>query len=94
MIEITKACTGAFMKARNSLILQCRENKKKTEMVKMYFLKLLLTDVVVFLVHGQPSIKWTSWKGNDMLLKVEKMYSLLRNVIGKQIKEEGHDRNY
>ena len=29
-----------------------------------------------------------------MLLKVEKMYSLLRNVIGKQIKEEGHDRNY
>ena len=28
-----------------------------------------------------------------MLLKVEKIYSLLRNVIGKQIKEEGHDRN-
>ena len=29
-----------------------------------------------------------------MLLKVEKISSLLRNVIGKQIKEEGHDRNY
>ena len=29
-----------------------------------------------------------------MLLKVKKISSLLRNVIGKQIKEEGHDRNY
>ena len=22
-------------------------------------------------VHGRPSIKWTSWKGNSMLLKVD-----------------------
>ena len=29
-------------------------------------------------VHGQPSIKWASWKGNDMLLKVDKTYCLLR----------------
>ena len=25
MIEITKACTVAFMKARNSLVVRCRE---------------------------------------------------------------------
>ena len=23
------------------------------------------------IVYGRPSIKWTSWKGNDMLLKVD-----------------------
>ena len=35
MIEITKACTADFMKARNSLVVRCREKhvnwKKKTE---------------------------------------------------------------
>ena len=24
-------------------------------------------------VHGRPFIKWTSWKGNDMLLKLLKV---------------------
>ena len=43
VIEITKACAVAFMKARNSFVVRCREkhaNWKKTEdMVKIYFLK-------------------------------------------------------
>ena len=37
-------------------------------------------------------------KGNDVLLKVDKMYSLLRipleMVIGQQMKEEGRDQNH
>ena len=43
VIEITKACTVAFMKAKNSLVVRCREkhvNCKKTQnIVKIYFLK-------------------------------------------------------
>ena len=34
-------------------------------------------------VHAWPSVKWTSWKGNDMLLKVDKMCSLLRKSAWK-----------
>ena len=44
VIEITKACTVAFMKARNSLIARCREkhvNWKKTEDEKNLFFKAL-----------------------------------------------------
>ena len=41
MIEITKACTAAFMKARNSLVVGCREKcvnwKKKQKILKKYF---------------------------------------------------------
>ena len=74
-----------------------QREEKKTEMVKMYFLKLLLTDFVehrkVFCGSWPTFYQMDFMKGNDMLLKVEKIYSLLRNVIGKQIKEEGHDRN-
>ena len=48
MIEITKACRVAFMKARNSLVVQGREKrahwKKKQKIMKIYFLKLLLID--------------------------------------------------
>ena len=43
-IEITKACTVAFMKARNSLVVQCREkhvNWKKTEDGENLFFKAL-----------------------------------------------------
>ena len=42
--EITKACTFAFMKARNSLVVQFRKigKKKKQKMVKIYFLKLFM----------------------------------------------------
>ena len=46
MIEITKACTVAFMKTRNSLIVRCREKnvnckKKKTEDGENLFFKAL-----------------------------------------------------
>ena len=44
MIEITKACTIDFMKARNSLVVLCREehiNWKKTEAVENLFFKAL-----------------------------------------------------
>ena len=51
MTEITKACTVAFMKARNSLVVRCREkraNWKKTKKTSRnyenIFLKLLLID--------------------------------------------------
>ena len=42
VIEIAKTCITAFMKAKNSLVVWCREKKKKQKMVKIYFLKLLL----------------------------------------------------
>ena len=47
MIEITKACTVAFMKTRNSFIVRCREKhvnckkKKKTEDGENLFFKAL-----------------------------------------------------
>ena len=41
VIEITKACTVAFMEARNSLVFYFSE-MKKTEGGEMCFLKLLL----------------------------------------------------
>ena len=34
-------------------------------------------------VHSLPSIKWTSWKDDDMLLKVDYMCSLLRKSSWK-----------
>ena len=48
VIEITKACTVALMKARNFLIFRCREKrvngKNNRSMAEIYFLKLLLID--------------------------------------------------
>ena len=44
-IEITKTCAVAFMKARNSLIVRCREkrvNWKKTENGENIFFKALV----------------------------------------------------
>ena len=42
VIEITKACIVAFIKARNSLMFDVEKRKKKRKIVKMYFLKLTL----------------------------------------------------
>ena len=48
VIEITKACTVALMKARNFLIFRCREKrvngKNNRSMAEIYFLNLLLID--------------------------------------------------
>ena len=45
MIDITKACTVAFIKARNSLVDRCRKKhvnwKKKEKMERIYFFKVL-----------------------------------------------------
>ena len=65
-MKMTKAFI-AFMTARNPWVAWCREKKKKN-MVKIYFLKLLPK---IFCEHqkvvfDQPSCKWTSSKGNDM----------------------------
>ena len=73
MIEITKACTVAFMKARNSLVVQCREKhvnwRKKTKDGENLFFKALANRFWLTsksyswfnkVVHGQPSIKRTS----------------------------------
>ena len=68
MIEKAKVCIVAFMKARNSLVVWCREKQKNRRWWK-YFLKLLLK---IFCEHekvvpGRPHIKWTAWKDNDLL---------------------------
>ena len=74
MIEIAKACTVASIEARNSLVVvQCREKKvnweKNSEDGKNLFFKALanrfwltLKSYLCFneVVHGRPSIKWTS----------------------------------
>ena len=48
MIDITKACTVTFLKARKYLVIRCREKsvnlKKKKKIVKINYLKLLLID--------------------------------------------------
>ena len=68
MIDITKTCT--FMKARNSLVVQCREKhvnwRKKTKDGENLFFKALANRFWLTLkscswfkkaVHGRPSIK-------------------------------------
>ena len=72
VIEITKAHKVAFMKARDSLIVQYieeRVNWKKKRMVKIYFLKLpanrfwLTSRSCLWfnkVVYGRPSINWKS----------------------------------
>ena len=79
VIEINKVCTVAFMKVRNFLVVRCRESGKK-KMVKMYFLKLLLVDFHRRDVYGSTKLFMADLLSNrlhnDMLLKVDKMYSL------------------
>ena len=48
-------------------------------------------------VNGQPSIKWTSWKGNAVT-KTRWNVQFVKKIplemfIGQQMKEEGHDQN-
>ena len=113
MIEITKACKVAFMKARESFVVRYREETcqlEKNRMVEIYFFKLpanrfwLASKSYLWLwfnkvVYGRPSIKWTSWGGNDMFAESRLDVQFVKNiplemVIGQQMKEEGHDQNY
>ena len=50
VIEITKACIAAFMKARNSLVVCCRERKKTEDSENAFFYKLLLKNMEMLLM--------------------------------------------
>ena len=85
VIEITKTCTVTFMKAKNPLVVWCREKetkkKKKAEDGENVLFKALAK---IFLSTSKNCswppfyqiIWWTSWKGNDMLYH----YVILRKV--------------
>ena len=68
VIELTKTRTIAFMKSRNSLVVQCRERKKTKDSGHLFFKafanRFWLTSKNCSwsskVVHGRPSIKWTS----------------------------------
>ena len=70
LIEIAKACTVAFMKARNSLVVRCREERVnwKKDGENLFFKastnRFWLTSKCCSwfnkVVHDPPSIKWTS----------------------------------
>ena len=82
VIKITKSsCTVTFRKARNSLVIRCREERvswrKKTEDGENLFFKASANEFWITskscswfnkVDHDRPSIKWPQWKGNDMLL--------------------------
>ena len=68
MIEIAKSSTVTFMKARNSLVVQCRE-REKTDDYENVFFKALANRFWLTLkscswfnkvIHDQPSIRWAS----------------------------------
>ena len=44
---------------------------EKTEDNKIFFKLLVTVSKKNIVVYGQPSIKWTSWEGSDMLLKLD-----------------------
>ena len=72
VIEIAKACTVTFVKARNSLVVRCREKRvswEKTENAETLFFKDFANrfwskskSCLCFnkVVHCRPSIKWNS----------------------------------
>ena len=69
MIEITKACTVTFMKARSYVVLRCRENlsiRKKRENGENVFFKALanrfrLTSKLISCVKEQSNCLWTNF---------------------------------
>ena len=80
MIQITNACTVAFMKARNSLVVRYREKhvnwkKRKQKMVKIYFFKVLantfwLTSQSCSWVHGLTKLFMADLLSNGLHEKV------------------------
>ena len=69
MIEITKACAASFMKARDNLVLRCREKRvrlKKRENGENVFFKALanrfrLTSKLISCVKEQSNCLWTTF---------------------------------
>ena len=78
------------------------KNKKTEESETLFFkasARFLLTSKCCSwfnkVVYDWLSIKWTSWKDNDMLIKVEFVKKTpLELVIGQQMSKEGHDQSY
>ena len=69
MIEIPKACIVAFMKSKKFHGCLMQREEKKTDEGENVFFKALAKN---FLLKSKknlcrPSIKWTSWEGNDKL---------------------------
>ena len=68
VIEITKACIVAFMKARNFSAVQCREKrmnwKKKQKMVKIHFRS---TSKLISRVKEQQNCLWTTFYQMDFM---------------------------
>ena len=90
-IEITNACTVAFMKARDSLVFLCREKrvnwKKKTETGENLFFKALANRFWL----TSKSCSWFSKvvHGHQFVKKIP-----LEVLIGQQMKKEGHNQDY
>ena len=64
----SKACTVAFMKAKNSSVAECREKrvnwKKKQKMVKIYFRS---TSKLISRVNEQQNCLWTTFYQMDFM---------------------------
>ena len=106
VIEITKACVVGFMKARNSLFVWCRENKKNRRWWK-YVSKGLDKH---FLLTSSCSCSWPTFYQMDFRKRYWYVILLcditksrwdaqfvkkipLEIVIVQQMKEEGYNKN-
>ena len=49
----------------------CQFEKKRENGENIFFEDLANRFRLIIGANGRPSMKWTSWKGNDMLLKVD-----------------------
>ena len=97
VIEITKACTVALMKARNSLVVHCRKkhvNWQKTKDGENLFFKAIANRFWLRsksytwfnkVVHGRPSFKLTSWKGKWSVTKSKLDVELVKKVTLEMI---------
>ena len=98
MIEIKTVCAIASIKARNSLVVQCRERKvnwkKKREGGKNLFFKALANTFWLTtksyswfneVAHGWPSIKRTSWKGKWSVSKSRLDVEFVKKITLKMV---------
>ena len=55
VIEITKACVAASIKARNSLVVCCRERKKTEDSVNVFFKALTKNSLLTWKCCSWPT---------------------------------------
>ena len=69
----------AYMKAKNSLVVWCREKKKKTDDGENVFFNALVKNVLLTLksFSWPTSIKWTSWKGIVLYYCIVLLYYII-----------------